>query len=93
MTKVTMDIPASRASMFARTFQEEGLEVMWDGLMETGVGVDEQIVQVIFYLKGNSGVGLVGSAAYAAAQGAVKKIHERFPGEKIGEVEQDDPAI
>jgi hypothetical protein len=93
MTKVRMDIPASRASMFARILQEEGLEVMWEGPMEKRAGVEEQIVQIVFYLKGNAGAGLEDCAVYAAAQGAVTKIHERFPAVKIGEVEQDDSPI
>ena len=50
---------------------------------QTG-GRQRQIDQIVFYLKGNSSAGLVGGAAYAAAQGAVKKIHERLPAEKIG---------
>ena len=85
MTKVRMDIPGSRASTFARIFQEEGLEVMWES--------KRQIDQIDFYLKCYSGAGLEGGAAYAAAQRAVKKIHQRFPAAKIGEVEQDDTAI
>ena len=88
MTKVRMDIAASRASMFARIFQEEGLEVMWESRpMAKRAGGTRQIDQIVFHLKGNSSAGLVGGAAYAAAQRAVKKIHERFPAEKIGEVE------
>jgi len=88
MTKVRMDIAASRASMFARIFQEEGLEVMWESRPTAKrAGGKRQINQIVFYLKGNSSAGLVGGAAHAAAQGAVKKIHERFPAEKIGEVE------
>ena len=80
-----MDIPASRASMFARIFQEEGLEVMWESRpVPTRVGGKRQIDQVVFYLKGNSDAGLVGGAVYEAAQRAVKKIHERFPEAKIG---------
>jgi len=82
-----MDIPASRASMFARIFQEEGLEVMWESRPMAKRAGGRQIDQIVFYLKGNSSAGIVGRAAYAAAQGAVKKIHERFPAEKIGEVE------
>ena len=94
MTKVRMDIPESRASMFARIFQEEGLEVMWESRpMAKRVGGERQIDQIVFYLKGNSDAGIVGGVVYAAAQRAVKKIHERFPAEKIGEVEQDDTAI
>lgn len=93
MTKVRMDIPASRTSMFARIFQDEGLEVMWEGPIEKRAGVEEQIVQIVFYLKGNAGAGLEGGAAFAAAQRAVTKIHERFPAAKIGEVQQDDSAI
>jgi hypothetical protein len=85
MTTVRMDIPASRASMFARIFQEEGLEVMWESRpVPTRVGGKRQIDHVVFYLKGNSDAGLVGGAVYAAAQRAVKKIHERFPEAKIG---------
>jgi hypothetical protein len=37
--------------------------------------------------------GRVGGAAYAAAQEAVKKIHEQYPAAMIGEVEQDDSPI
>ncbi len=80
--------------MFARIFQEEGLEVMWESRpMAKRAGGKRQIDQIVFYLKGNSSAGLVGGAAYAAALGALKKIHERFPEAKIGEVEQDDTAI
>jgi len=85
MTKVRMDIPASRASMFARIFQEEGLEVMWESRpVPTPVGGKRQIDHVVFYLKGNSDAGLVGGAVYEAAQRGVEKIHERFPEAKIG---------
>ena len=91
MTRVRVDIPESRASTFARIFQEEGLEVMWES-RETG-GRQRQIDQIDFHLKCYSGVGLEGGAAYAAAQRAVKKIHQWFPAAKIGEVEQDDTAI
>jgi hypothetical protein len=93
MTTVRMDIPASRTSMFARIFQDEGLEVMWEGPLGKRAGVEEQIVQIVFYLKGNADAGLEGGAAYAAAQRAVTKIHERFPETKIGEVQRDDSAI
>jgi len=78
--------------MFARILQEEGLEVMWEGPLENPAGVEDQIVKIVFYLKGNSEAGLVGGAVYAAAEEAVTKIQERFPEDKIGEVEQDDPA-
>jgi hypothetical protein len=93
MTKVRIDIPASRASMFARILQEEGFEVMWEGPMEKRAGVEEQIVQIVFYLKGKAGAGLEGYGTYAAAQEAVTKIHERFPAARIGEVEEDDSPI
>jgi hypothetical protein len=92
MTKVRMDIPASRASLFARHFQEDGLEVMWEGPIEKRAGVEEEIVQIVFYLKGKAGAGLEGCAVHAATQTAVMKIRERFPAAKIGEVEQDDSA-
>ena len=94
MTKVRTDIRASQASMLAGIFQEEDLEVMWESRpMANRVGDKRRFDQIVFYLKGNSDAGLVGGAAYAAAQRAVKKIHERFPAAKIGEVEQDDTAI
>ncbi len=79
--------------MFARIFQEEGLEVMWEGPMEKRAGGEEQIVQIVFYLKDNAVRGLVGGAAYEAAQEAIKKIHERDPAATIGEVKQDDSPI
>jgi hypothetical protein len=93
MTKVSMDIPASRATTFARIFEEEGLEVMWEGPLEKRAGGEEQIVQIVFYLKGNAVRGLVGGAAYAASQEAVKKIHERYPAATIGEVKLEDSPI
>jgi hypothetical protein len=93
MTTVRMDIPASRTSMFARIFQDEGLEVMWESPLGKRTGVEEQIVQIVFYLKGNADAGLEGGAAFEAAQRAVTKIHQRFPEAKIGEVQRDDSAI
>lgn len=77
---VAMDIPASRASMFAKIFEDEGLEVSWEGPMEKRAGgFEEQIVHIVYYLKDNAGSGVVGGAAYAAVQAGLKKIRERYP--------------
>ena len=53
-------------------------------------GIEEQIVQIVYYLKDNAGAGIVGGAGYAAVQSAVKKIRRALPAAKIGEIEQDD---
>ena len=82
MTTVRMDIPAGRASVFARILQDEGAEVMWEESMDKPASGEGAVVQVLFYLKG--------SAAYAAAQDAVTKIHDRYPAVTIGKIEIDD---
>ncbi len=84
MTKVTMDIPAARASQFAQMFEEEGLEVSWEGPMEKRAGgFETEIVHIVYYLTSAAGSGVVGGAAYAAAQAAVKKIRARFPAVEV----------
>lgn len=92
MTKLRMDIPASQVATIARIFQEEGLEVMWEGPTEEQAGGEGRIVHVRFYLKGTARQNL-GAAAYEAALEAVRKIHEQYPRATIGEVEQDDSSI
>jgi hypothetical protein len=42
----------------------------------------------VFWLKNDAATGIVGGAAYAAAQGAVRKIPDPFPSIKA-EVEED----
>jgi hypothetical protein len=92
MTKVTLEIPPARASQMASFFLDEGFEVSWDPPLEKRAGgVERELVQVVFWLKDNAASGLVGGAAYAAAQSAVRRIRERFPSVK-SEVEGDDSA-
>ncbi|MHB1920381.1 MAG: hypothetical protein ACYCSX_17195 [Acidimicrobiales bacterium] len=89
MTKVTMEIPAARASQMAQFFLDEGFEVSWDGpLAKRAGGIERELVQTVFWLKDNAASGLVGGAAYAAAQSAVRRIRERFPSVKA-EVQDD----
>ncbi|MHB1886577.1 MAG: hypothetical protein ACYDGN_12915 [Acidimicrobiales bacterium] len=89
MTKVTMEIPAARASQMAQFFLDEGFEVSWDGPLEKRAGgIERELVQTVFWLKDNTASGLVGGAAYAAAQSAVRRIRERFPSVKA-EVQDD----
>lgn len=76
-----MEIPAARAGQMAQFFLEEGFEVTWDGPLEKRAGgFERELVQVVFWLKDNAASGLVGGAAYAAAQSAIRRIKERFPG-------------
>jgi hypothetical protein len=90
MTKVTLEIPPARASQMAAFFIEEGFEVTWDGPLEKRAGgFERELVQVAFWLKDNAASGLVGGAAFAAAQSAVRRIRERFPSVKA-EIEGDD---
>jgi hypothetical protein len=97
--KVRMKIPATRAGLFAQMFQDEGLEVT--RIEEGSGGADENryidlsvpIVQVVYFLKDNAASGVVGGASFAAAQTAVKKIREKFPKAKIGEIEEDSSDI
>lgn len=78
--KVTMEIPPARASQMARFFLDEGFEVSWDGPLEKrSGGFEGELVQIVFWLKDNAASGLVGGAAYAAAQSAIRRIKERFP--------------
>jgi len=80
MVKVTMEIPPARASQMAQFFKDAGFEdVSWDAPMEKRWGAEAELVQLIYWLKDNAGAGIVGGAAYAAAQSAVRKIRERFP--------------
>jgi len=75
-------------------FQDEGLEVSWTGPMEKRAGgFEDQIIQVVYFLKDNAGAGIVGGASYAAVQAAVKKIRQKFPAAKVGEIEEDDSDI
>lgn len=96
MPKVTMEIPPARASQMARFFLDEGFEVSWDGPLEKRAGGFEgELVQFVFWLKDNAASGLVGGAAFAAAQSAVRRIRERFPTIKaeVGdEGESDEPS-
>jgi hypothetical protein len=92
MTKVTMEIPPARASQIAGFFLEEGFEVSWDGPLEKRAGGFEgELVQIVFWLKDNAASGLVGGAAFAGAQSAVRRIRERFPSVKA-EIEGDESA-
>ncbi len=84
-----MEIPSSRAGMVAEMFKADGVDVSWMGPMEKSAGVGREIVQVVFYLKDNGTSGLVGGAAYAAAQAGVKKLRERFP-QVEATIEEDD---
>ena len=64
-----MEIPPARASQMARFFIDEGFEVSWDGPLEKrSGGFEGELVQIVFWLKDNAASGLVGGAAYAAAQ-------------------------
>jgi hypothetical protein len=78
-TRVSMEIPSSRAGMVAEMFNADGVDVSWMGPMEKSAGVERELVQIVFYLKDNGAAGVVGGAAYAAAQAGVKKLRERFP--------------
>jgi hypothetical protein len=40
----------------------------------------EVLVHLFFYLRDNAEAGVVGGAAFAAAQSALRKVRERFPG-------------
>jgi hypothetical protein len=68
-----MESPAARASQMAQFFLDEGFEVSWDGPLEKRAGgIERELVQTVFWLKDNAASGLVGGAAYAAAQSAVR---------------------
>ena len=89
MTKVTIEIPPARASQMAQFFIDEGFEVSWEGPLEKRAGGFEgELVQIVFWLKDNVASGVVGGAAYAAAQKGVRRIRERFPAIKI-EIEDE----
>ncbi len=84
-----MEIPAARASQMAQFFLDEGFEASWDGPLEKRAGgIEQELVQVVFWLKDNAASGLVGDAAYAAAQSAVRPVRERIPSVKA-EVQDD----
>jgi hypothetical protein len=89
MTKVAMTIPPARASQYAQLFEEQGFEVSWEAPFEKSTGVEAEVVHVVFWLKDNAAAGLVGGAAYAAAQGVVRRIRDRFPSVQA-EVHEDD---
>ena len=84
MTKVTMEIPPARASQMAQIFSSEGFEVTWNAPIEKrSGGFETEVVQVIFWLVGSATSGLIGNAAWAAAQRAAQRIRKQFPNVKI----------
>ena len=84
-----MEIPPARASQMAQFFIAEGFDVSWDGPLEKRAGgIDRELVQIVFWLRDNAASGLVGGAAYAAAQSAVRRLRERFPSVKV-DIEED----
>jgi len=91
MPTVTMQIPPSRAGLMAQIFQEEGFQdVSWEAPMEKRAGGPEaELIQVIYSLGGYAVAGVIGGAAYAAAQAAVRRIRERFP-DLQAEVSEED---
>jgi hypothetical protein len=84
MPKVIMEIPPARATQIAQLFRDEGLEVSWDGPMEKRAGgVEEQLVQIVYFVKANAAGGVVGGASYALVQAAVRKLRQRFPSVRV----------
>jgi hypothetical protein len=88
--KVTMEIPPARASQMATFFIDERFEVSWDGPLEKrGGGLEGEVVRVVFWLKDTGASGIVGGAAYTAAQNALGRICTRFSSVKA-EVQEEE---
>ena len=92
MPTVTMVVPAPWVSEIAKMFHDEGLEAFWDTPFDKSTGAEREVMQVVYYLKGNAGSGLVGSAAYDATRAAVRRIRERFPSARpyVGQTYEND---
>lgn len=90
MPKVTVDIPPARASQIAQFFTDEGFDVTWSAPVEKRAGgLEGDLIQVVYFLGINAAAGVVGGTAFAAAQGAARRLRERFPSLKP-KVEEDD---
>jgi hypothetical protein len=64
--------------MFAQMLKDEGVPVTYDPPMQRRSGVSE-VVQVVYSVVETAKDGVIGGTAFALANGAVKKMQERFP--------------